>query len=162
MSLSGIDIIMASWRLATAKQYRPHVNRWLQFCNRWCISPINPTITDIVSFLSDTFHRGAGYESVNTARGVLSSLGIMEDGCRAGNHPLVNRLLQGVFNFRLSTPRYAEIWDVQLVLQKLQTIWLLGSLSLKELSLKLVMLMMLSQAARVQTLHLLLFGNIHS
>lgn len=62
-------------------------------------------MTDIVNFLSDTFHRGVGYESVNTARGALSSLGIVLDGCRAGNHPLVNRLLRGIFNLRPSTPR---------------------------------------------------------
>ena len=160
ISSPGTDIIMASWRPATAKQYQPHVNRWLQFCDTGRISPLNPTVTEIVNFLSDTFHRGVGYESVNTARGALSSLGIVVDGCRAGNHPLVNRFLRGVFNLRPSTPRYAGTWDVQLVFQKLRTMGPLCSLSLKDLTLKLVMLMALMQAARAQTLHLLLFANI--
>ena len=71
-------------------------------------------------------------------------------------------LILGVFNLRPSIPRYVETWDIQLVLQKLQAMGLLCSLSLKELTLKLVMLMVLTQAARVQTLHLLLFGTIHS
>lgn len=151
---------MSSWRPATAKQYRTHVNSWLQFSDRGHIDPLNPTVTDIVNFLADTFHRGVGYEAVNTARGALSSLGIVVDGCRAGNHPLVNRLLRGVFNLRPSTPRYTDIWDVQLVLQKIRTLGPLCALSLKDLTLKLVMLMALSQAARLQTLHLLLFENI--
>lgn len=110
--------------------------------------------------MSHTFHGGVGYDSINTARGALSALGIMVEGFRAGNHPLVNRFLRGVFNLRPSTPRYAMTWDVKSVLQKLRLMVPLHSLSLKDLSLKLVMLMALTQAARIQTLHLLLLENI--
>ena len=92
--------------------------------------------------------------------GALSALGIVVEGCRAGNHPLVNRFMRGVFNLRPSTPRYAATWDVKLVLQRIRTMDPLQSLSLKDLSLKLVMLMALTQAARIQTLHLLLLKNI--
>ena len=106
ISTAGTDIIMASWRPATAKQYQPHVSRWLQFCNMRHIDPITPTVTDIVNFLSDSFHRSVGYESVNTARGALSLLEIVVGGCRAENFPLVNRFLRGVFNLRPSTLRY--------------------------------------------------------
>lgn len=77
------------------------------------------------------------------------------DGCRAGNHPLVVRFMKGVFNLRPPLPRYAATWDVQPVLRQLRSMHPLHSLSLKNLSLKLVMLMALTQAARVQTLHLL-------
>lgn len=97
-----------------------------------------------------------GYESINMARGTLSAIGIMVEGCRAGNHPLVNRFLRGVFNLRPSTPRYATTWDVKLVLQKIRLMEPLHSLTLKDLSLKMVMLMAMTQAARIQTLHLLL------
>lgn len=101
-----------------------------------------------------------GYDSINTARGALSALGIMVDGCRAGNHPLVNRFMRGVFNLRPPTPRYAMTWDVTVVLQRIRDMEPLHSLSLKDLSLKLVMLMALTQAARIQTLHLLLLDKI--
>lgn len=113
-----------------------------------------------MNFLTETFHRGVGYESVNTARGALSSLGIVLDGCRAGNHPLVNRLMRGIFNLKPSRPRYQDTWDVKPVLTKLKMMEPLETLSLKELTLKLVMLMALTQAARVQTLHLLVLKNI--
>lgn len=101
-----------------------------------------------------------GYESVNTARGALSALGIVVEGCRAGNHPLVNRFMRGIFNLRPSQPRYVATWDVKPVLLKLRDMDPLHSLSLKEISLKLVMLMALTQAARLQTLHLLLLKDI--
>lgn len=57
-------------------------------------------------------------------------------------------------------PRYAQTWDVKLVLEQLRTLEPLCTLTLKELTLKLVMLMALTQAARVQTLHLLVLDNI--
>lgn len=57
-------------------------------------------------------------------------------------------------------PRYTQTWDVKLVLEQLRTLEPLCSLTLKELTVKLVMLMALTQAARVQTLHLLVLKNI--
>lgn len=102
-----------------------------------------------------------GYDSINTARGALSSLGIVIDGCRAGNHPLVNRFMKGVFNLRTPTHRYTETWDVQPVLQKLRSMYPLQDLPLKDLTLKLVMLMSLTLAARVQTLHLLVLHGMN-
>ncbi|MPC93505.1 hypothetical protein E2C01_088635 [Portunus trituberculatus] len=147
VSEEGVDIIMASWTAGTEKQYRPHFRRWSQLCSRWNITSINPNVSNIINFLSDTFHRNARY--------AISSLGIVVDGCRAGNHPLVIRFMKGVFNLRSPLPRYAATWDIQPVLRQLQSMHPLYMLSLKDLTLKLVMLMALTQAARVQTLHLL-------
>lgn len=101
-----------------------------------------------------------GYECINTARSALSSLGIVIDGCRAGNHPLVVRFMKGVFNIRPPQPRYTETWDVAPVLDTLSSWHPLNTLSLKFVTLKLVTLMALTQAARVQTLHLLVLKDI--
>ena len=82
------------------------------------------------------------------------------DGCAAGNHPLVNRLMRGIFNLRASTPRYNDTWDVKPVLDKLRTMEPLHNHLLKDLTLKLMILLVLTQAARVQTLHLLVLRDI--
>lgn len=103
-----------------------------------------------------------GYECLNTARGALSSLGIVLDGCRVGNHPLVVRFMKGVFNIRPPQPRYTVTWDVAPVLDTLSSLHPLHTLSLKYVTLKLVTLMALTQAARVQTLHLLVLNDIIS
>ena len=82
-------------------------------------------------------------------------------GCAVGNQPLDNRLMRGIFNLRPSTPRYNDTWDVKSVLDKLRMMEPLHNLPLKDLTLKLVMLLALTQVARVQMLHLLvlfLFG----
>ena len=104
---------------------------------------------------------GVGYSSLNTARGALSALGVMLDGVAAGSHPLVIRFLKGVFNLRPPKPRYTKTWDVQPVVNFLRSLCPLVTLSLKELTLKLVMLMALTQAARIQTLHLLMLTGIN-
>lgn len=94
------------------------------------------------------------------ARGAISALGIVVEGCRADSHPLVSRFLEGDFNLRPTKPRHAETWDVKPVSQKIRHVDPLHSLSVKELTLKLVMLMAQTQVTRVQTLHLLLLKGI--
>ncbi|KAK8372392.1 hypothetical protein O3P69_018900, partial [Scylla paramamosain] len=74
---AAADIILASWKPGTERQYRPHVQRWSLFCGRRNVDPTSPTVGHIVNFLTETFDRGVGYECVNTARGALSSLGIV-------------------------------------------------------------------------------------
>ncbi|XP_076065157.1 uncharacterized protein LOC143039186 [Oratosquilla oratoria] len=156
-----MDIILASWKPGTGKQYRLHLKRWTQFCDRWNVNPFNPTVSNIINFLSETFDRNVGYETINTARSAISSLGIVVDGCRAGNHPLVIRFMKGILNLRPPLPRYTETWNVQPVLKKLKSMYPLHTLTLKDLTFKLVMLMALTQAARIQTLHLLVTYGIH-
>ena len=34
ISHQGTELLMASWKPGTEKQYRPHVRRWLHFCDR--------------------------------------------------------------------------------------------------------------------------------
>ncbi|XP_045119164.1 uncharacterized protein LOC123509093 [Portunus trituberculatus] len=158
---AGTELIMASWKPGREKQYRLHLKRWTQFCSQWEVDPFTPTVEQIINFLSETFRRGVGYECINTARAALSSLGIVVDGRRAGDHPLVVRLLKRVFNLRPAKPRYIETWDVKPVLEKLRGMSPLHSLSLKDLTLKSVMLLALMQAARVQTLQLVTFKGYH-
>lgn len=63
--------------------------------------------------------------------------------------------MKGVFNTRQPTPKYSEIWDVDVVLQYLELLKPLEKITLKELSLKLVMLLALTSGQRCQTLILL-------
>ena len=65
------------------------------------------------------------------------------------------QFLNGVLNLRLPVPRYKEVWDVSLGLGFLKTLSPIASVSLKNLGLKLVILLSLVTAQRGQTLHLL-------
>lgn len=115
----------------------------------------------ILDYLTFLYKEGLGYSSLNTARGALSALNIKVDGTLIGRNPLVIRFMRGVFNLRPSMPRYTEVWDVEKVLKTLRGMSPVRSLSLKDLTLKLTMLIALTGAARTNTIHLLDVNSVH-
>ena len=72
-----------------------------------------------------------------------------------GRHPLVQRLIKGVFQTRPSLPRYKSTWDTSQVLNYLKTLPDYQNITLRNLSLKLVMLCALLTGQRCQTLFLM-------
>ena len=74
------------------------------------------------------------------------------EGHPVGQHPLVCRLLQGMFNQRPPAPHYKTVWCVDTVVQYIGSTFASADLSLKNLSMKLVMLMALSNASRASDL----------
>jgi hypothetical protein len=80
-------------------------------------------------------------------------MNIKFDSFYVGSHPLVVRFMKGVFNSRPTSPRTCKTWEVSHVLNYLKTLTPAKYLSLKDLTLKLTMLIALTNAARVQTLH---------
>lgn len=105
------DIILASWRSGTQKQYQTYINKWLNYCCERELDSLHPSLADVIQFLTSLFERSLSYSSLNTARSALSTI-ITVDGMSIGNHPLVVRFLKGVFNLRPPVPRYKGVWDV--------------------------------------------------
>ena len=146
------DIILSSWRTGTQKQYTTHINKWLKSCGEKQVDPLYPSIADIISFLTGLYEQDLSYSSLNTAQSALSSM-ITIDSMALGSHPIVARFLKGVYNLRPPMPRYKQmiLWDVSVVLQYLKTLHPLRSLTLKDLTHKLVMLISITTAQRLQT-----------
>lgn len=113
-----------------------------------------------LDFLMDLYNDGIGYSGLNTARCALSAVITPVNSVTFGAHPLVVRFMKGVYNERIPLPRYQEIWDPQIVLRYLTGLAPVHMLSLKDLTLRLVMLMALVSAQRGQTLQLLSLNNM--
>ena len=113
-----------------------------------------------LEFLVNLYDSGIGYSCLNTARCALSAVIIPVNKVTFGAHPLVVRFMKGVYNERVPVPRYQEIWDPQIVLRYLAGLASVETLSLKDLTLKLVMLMVLVSAQRGQTLQFLSLSNM--
>jgi len=95
-----------------------------------------------------TLHKkGAAYGTLNSARSAIALLHRNETA-----DPLVQRFVKGAFRIRPSKPKYEKTWDVGIVLDFLERWWPLESLSLMQLSQRLVVLLALSTAQRPQTL----------
>ena len=73
----------------------------------------------------------------------------MIDSLRVGEHPLVVQLLNGAYNLRPLLPRYSSTWEVAKVVSFLDQLGPNGSLSLKDLSQKLGLLLALTAMERV-------------
>ena len=68
---------------------------------------------------------------------------------------LACRYLKSVFNKVKPAPKYVNIWSVDTVLDNLSLFWPFHKLNLKELTLKLVVLIALNTGQRRQTLTIL-------
>lgn len=155
------SILLASWRSSTQKQYISHQNNWFKFASRKQVDPHSPSIVDVLEFLTELFNKGVGYSSINTARCALSALITWQEKPTIGSHPLVTRFLKGVYELRPPAARYKKIWDVANVFDYLRKMWPTPNLSLKQLSLKLVMLVALISAQRLQTIESLDISNMY-
>lgn len=149
------ELILQSWREGTQKQYRTYLQRWTTFSSGRDIDLIQPTISEVIDFLTELFDSGLGYSGLNTARCALSSVIHLDDNRTVGSHPLVNRFLKAASNNRPSIPRYQSVWDPTRVLTYLKTLPPLGSVGLKKLTHKLFMLTALVTGQRCQSLHLM-------
>ena len=91
-----------------------------------------------------------GYSPINTARSGFPSVLTLKDGVKFREHPLVVRCLKGIFEFKPALPKYT---DVNIVLKYLRIFESVSSLSFKELTLNLTMLLCLTTGQRGQTIH---------
>ena len=120
----------------------------------------SPKLNQAIQFLVHLFDRGLSYSAINTARSALSMILHDFDGQPFGRHFAVCRILKGMYNRRPQRSRYASTWDVDIVLSFLRELSPLGKLSFKQLSMKLLLLMLLSTCQRVQTIDSLCISNI--
>ena len=155
-----INISNASWRDSTKQQYRNYHQKWLQFCSKKQINPFKANINNVLSFLTDLFKSGLGYSSINTARCALSSYFSLDNSVNISSNVLVKRFMKGVYTLRPALPRYNVTWVVNVVLKYLKGLSPLESLSLLQISQKLLMLLLLLSGQRGQTIHLMDIKNI--
>ena len=129
------------------------------FCHSRGISAVSPNLEMILDFLTHLFECGYSYSALNSARSALSTVILIAEK-PVGMHPLVIRLLKGMFNLRPSLPRNIVSWDPQIVLNHLKTLSPVKNLSLKDLTLKAVTLFWLLSGQRGQSVQLVDVRNI--
>ena len=88
-------------------------------------------------FLAQLFKEGYQYQSLNSYRSAISAVHCKVDGQSVGQHPLITRMLKGVYNERPPLARYSTFWDVGVVLRYLRGLGENKALSLLLLTLDL-------------------------
>ena len=113
---------------------------------------LKPELPQVCRFLRMLSARGLGYGALNTARCALSTILPAFDGHTFGNHPYVCWILKGSYERNPPKPRYAHFWDVNKVFETIKGWGNTSLLTLKKLSLKLNMLLLLVSSQRGQTI----------
>ncbi|XP_075990178.1 uncharacterized protein LOC142985821 [Anticarsia gemmatalis] len=148
--------MLASLADNTIKQYNVTLKLWWQFCYLHKIDIFKGCKSSALSFLTEQFNKGCSYGSLNSHRSALSL--ILDFNVGPDNS--VKRLLKGAYKLKPNKPKYTFTWDPQLVLNHVSHWYPNLELSLEELTKKLVILLALCTAHRVQTLSLIKIENI--
>ena len=148
LSEEATSLMLNSWRTKTNKSYDSLFGKWHSWCCGRGSDPFSGPIKEVVNFLANLHKEGYQYRSLNSYRSAISSVHEKIDGHTVGQHPLVTRLMKGVFNDRPPLPRYTCTWNVQTVLSYISSWGSNDSLSLKQLSWKTAMLLALTRPSR--------------
>ena len=100
LSSAAKEIIMASWRPGTGKQYHSYLARWEKFWAQKAILAEDASVENGIDFLASLYKDGLGYSAINTARLALSSVLTRAGNITLSNHLLVTRFLKGVFRIK--------------------------------------------------------------
>lgn len=156
-----INLIISSCSKGTWNQYEVYIVKWLEYCSKKKVSIFDPPVEAGLDFLAELAKNGLGYSAVNTARSALSFLLNEINGKSFGENKLVGRLMKGVYRLKPPLPKYTAVWDTSNVLNTILSWKENNELDLKLLTHKLVCLLALTTAQRVQTLSLIKLKNIH-
>ena len=111
---------------------------------------MDPNVYNLLNFLTFLFKvEKLGYHSINTARSAISSL-VSKDK-EIGKHFLITKFVKGVFNKRPALPKRV-IWDAGKVLKFLEGWHPSKNLSLRQLTIKTVLLCLLASGQRGQAI----------
>ena len=146
-----IRLIMDAWRDSTKKSYSNYLYKWATFCLENGVELLSPTLPQACKFLRVLSARGLGYGGLNTARSALSTILPRFEGHSFGSHPIVCWLVKGGYERNPPRPRYSEFWDVNRVFTLFKEWGQNSDLTLKRLSLKVAVLLLLVSSQRGQT-----------
>lgn len=108
---SAMNIMLSSLSPNTFKQYDVCFKKWFQFCNHTERDLYNQSVKDVITFLTEMFHEGAQYSTLNTYRSALSLISVKklnDDDC-------LKRFFKGIFRLRTPLPKYNITWDTAIV-----------------------------------------------
>ncbi|XP_043472966.1 uncharacterized protein LOC122505421 [Leptopilina heterotoma] len=146
----------ASLTNSTIKQYESSLRYWWFFCQKENFNPYSADEQTILRCLTRKFSDGANYSSLNTMR---SAIALINNQSNSDSN-LLQRFFKGIYKLRTPAPRYNFTWDVSIVLDTLANRNPIESLDLRQLSLKLTMLLALRSSFRMQSIALIKTDNI--
>ncbi|CAB3251792.1 unnamed protein product [Arctia plantaginis] len=149
-----IEVMISSLSHNTVKQYTVALRKWWLYCQGKDIYELS--VPKVLAFLTQIYESGASYTTLNTYRSALSL--IIDSSLGTDN--LIKRFFKGVFRLKPCRPKYNDTWDPSIVLNYIENWFPNETLGLEKLTKKLVILLALTSAQRIQTLAAIALSNI--
>ena len=96
----------------------------------------SPAVNQVLDYLASLFESGLSYRTINCYRSALSTTLLLIDCYDVGKHPLVTRLMRGIYNSRPPVKTLVPTWSVTIVLRMLKLWSPNDKLDLKHLTTK--------------------------
>lgn len=141
---------------STVKQYNNALKDWWTFSKKRGCDPFCIEAKSVLEFLSEKFQYDATYGTLNTARSAISLISTQD----ITNNPIISRFFKGIFKLTFIKPKYDSTWDTEPVITKTTSLYPLDKLTLQQLTKKLIILLALVTAHRVQPLSLISMDNV--
>lgn len=158
MPENSLEFILASLKVSTYKQYDSALKKWWRFCTENNCNPYSAEVPQVVKFLAAQCKNGAAHGSLNSTRSAISLI----LGPHIGEDFRVKRFFQGVFNSNPPRPKYNITWDPKIVLDYFKREAHNEELDLERLTKKLITLLAVITAHRMQTFSLIEVVNIET
>jgi integrase len=139
----------------TRVQYTTSLKLWWEFCCQRNVDFYDFKISLLLEFLTNCFKKGSSYGTLNSHRSAISLI----SSNRISDNLSLKRFSKGIFRLKPTFPRYTCTWDVNVVLNYLESMNN-DAVNLEQLSKKLVMLLALTTGQRMQTLSFINMSNI--
>ena len=156
MPAEAVEILISSLTDSTLKQYNTALKNWWSYCQSEKRDPLQPDIYLVLKYLTFRFNQEASYGTLNSERSAINLISTID----LGSDPAISRFFKGVFKNRPPKPKYDTTWNTEAVLNWAEALGPLKVLDLKSLTFKLVSLLALATAHRVQTLSLIKISDM--
>lgn len=147
---SAINCLLNSWAPSTRKQYDSALKTFHKHCQKLDINPWIPNIPTLLNYLASMSEQGKSFSSIGTSRAAVIAVWEQLSGSNnLGESAMLKRFMKGIFRSKPPTPKYADVWDVEVVLSKMRDMPNTEELPLGRLTHKLVTLLAICSPQRV-------------
>ena len=98
ISSNAAKLISHSKRKSLTTNYESIWGQWTGWCNERQVNLFQAPLNYVINFLSEKFHKGLQYRTLNCLKSDISACHVRIDGKSVGKHPKVSALLAGIFN----------------------------------------------------------------
>ena len=154
------EVIFAAWEPKTATKYKSFIDRWKLFCIRGSESCYTRSVNSVLKFLYYLYKNGCYYSGLFSARSALSTIVHIERCSKLSDHPLISKFMKGIYNQHPTLPRYVNIWDINALLAYFESLPTNSELTLKCLTEKLTVLLLILSEQQKQTLLAIDIDNV--